>query len=148
MTELLPQFGPRHPALGRIVGIEQGDHVAGVGDEGREALLDSVLRYVRTNLLINAIRTRRGRKRGIPAMLLGVPYLYATVICTTIVNGGGAGWLNLLALPFVWNAHKFVWIRPLSRALLSRARFSEHRNLSRAVSQRPAAAEEAAVGSE
>ncbi len=148
MTELLPQLGPRHPALGWIVGIEQGDHFAGMGDEGREALLDSVLRYVPTNLLLNAIRTRRGRKRGIPAMLLGVPYLYATVICTTIVNGGGAGWLNLLALLFFWNAHKFVWIGPLSRALLSRARFSEHRNLSCAASQRPAAAEEAVVGSE
>lgn len=104
MTELLPQLGPRHPALGWIVGIEQGDHFAGMGDEGREALLDSVLRYVPTNLLLNAIRTRRGRKRGIPAMLLGVPYLYATVIGTTIVNGGGAGWLNLLVLLFFWNA--------------------------------------------
>lgn len=86
MTELLPQLGPRHLALGWIVGIEQGDHFAGMGDEGREALLVSELCYVPTNLLLNAIRTRRGRKWSIPAMLLGVPYLYATMICNTIVT--------------------------------------------------------------
>jgi len=67
-------------------------------------------------------------------MLLAVPYLYATPICTTIVNGGGAGWLNLLALLFVWNALKFLWIGSVGLALLARARSSEHRDLSRAAS--------------
>ncbi len=107
-----------------------------------------VLHYAPTNLLLNAIRTRRGLKWGIPAMLLGVPYLYAAAICTTIINDGGPGWLYLLVLLFVWNAFKMVWIGPVSLALLARARFSEHRDLSRAASQRPAAAEEAVVGSE
>lgn len=108
----------------------------------------SVLRYAPTNLLLNTIRPGRGLRWSIPAMLLAAPYLYATAICTTIINGGGADWLNLLALLFVWNARKFLWIVPVSLALLARARFSEHRDLSRAASQRPAAAKKAITGSE
>ena len=83
-----------------------------------------VLRYAPTNLLLNAIRTRRGLKWGIPAMLLAGAYLYAAAICTTIINGGGPGWLHLLVLVFVWNAFKFLWIGPISVALLARARFA------------------------
>ena len=88
-----------------------------------------VLRYAPTNLLINAIRTRRGLKWGIPAMLLAGVYFYAAATCTTIINGGGPGWLHLLILLFVWNAFKFLWIGPTSVALLAGARF--------AVRQRP-----------
>ena len=84
-----------------------------------------VLRYAPTNLLLNAIRTRRGIKWGIPAMLLAVPYLYAAAICTTIINDGGPGWLYLLVLLFVWNAFKFLWIGPLSTVALVRVRRRE-----------------------
>ena len=52
-----------------------------------------VLRYAPTNLLFNAIRARRRPQMGHSRMLLAVSYLYATAICTTIINGG-AGWLN------------------------------------------------------
>lgn len=77
-----------------------------------------VLRYAPTNLPINAIRTRRGLKWGLPAMLLAVPYLYAAAICTTIVNDGGPGWLHLLVLLFAWNALKFIWTGSVSLVLL------------------------------
>ena len=77
-----------------------------------------VLRYAPTNLLLNAIRTRRGLKWGIPAMLLAVAYSYAAAICTTIINDGGPGWLHLLVLLFAWNALKFIWIGPVSLVLL------------------------------
>ncbi|WP_205620831.1 sulfate permease [Intrasporangium chromatireducens] len=83
-----------------------------------------VLRYAPTNLLLNTIRTRRGLKWGIPAMLLAVPYFYAAAICTTIINDDGPGWLYLLVLLLVWNALKFIWIGPTSIALLARARFA------------------------
>lgn len=73
-----------------------------------------VLRYAPTNLLLNAIRTRRGLKWGVPAMLLAVPYFYATAICTTIINDGGPDSLYLPVLLFVWNAFKFLWIGPLT----------------------------------
>lgn len=77
-----------------------------------------VLRYAPTNLLLNAIRTRRGLKWGDPAMLLAGVYFYAAAICTTIVNDDGPRWLYLLVLLFVWNAFKFLWIGPVSLVLL------------------------------
>lgn len=80
-----------------------------------------VLRYAPTNLLINPIRTRRGLKWGIPAMVLAAVYFYAAAICTTIVNDGGPGWLYLLVLLFVWNAFKFLWIGPVSFLLMVRS---------------------------
>ncbi|MCO7271861.1 sulfate permease [Cellulosimicrobium cellulans] len=84
-----------------------------------------VLRYAPTNLLLNAIRTRRGLKWGIPAMLLAGAYLYAAAICTTIINDGGPGWLHLLVLVFVWNAFKFLWNGPVSLIQLVRRRRQE-----------------------
>ena len=84
-----------------------------------------VLRYAPTNLLLNAIRTRRGLKWGVPAMLLAVPYFYAAAICTTIINDGGPGWLYLLVLLFVWNAFKFLWIGPVSLVQLIHVRAGE-----------------------
>lgn len=86
-----------------------------------------VLRYAPTNLLLNAIRTRRGLKWGIPAMLLAGVYFYAAAICTTIINGGGPGWLYLLVLLFVWNAFKFLWIGPVSVVQLASARARSRR---------------------
>lgn len=84
-----------------------------------------VLRYAPTNLLLNAIRTRRGLRWGIPAMLLAVAYFYAAAICTTIINDGGPGWLYLLVLLFVWNAFKFLWIGPVGVLKLLRVRYVE-----------------------
>ncbi|WP_447947437.1 hypothetical protein [Microbacterium lacticum] len=75
-----------------------------------------VLRYAPTNLLLNAIRTRRGLKWGIPAMLLAVPYLYAAAICTTIINDGGPGWLYMLVLLFVCYAVLAVMPMMLGRS--------------------------------
>jgi hypothetical protein len=51
-------------------------------------------RYTPTNVLIDAIRTRRGLKWGIPAMLLAVPYLLAASLCVNTIENGGPGWLN------------------------------------------------------
>jgi hypothetical protein len=82
-------------------------------------------RYAPTNILLDAIRTRRGLKWGIPAMLLAAPYLYAAAICTTVIDRGGPGWLNILVLLLVWNAFKMFWIGPVSLVLLVRVRIHE-----------------------
>ncbi len=86
----------------------------------------SILSYAPTNLLIAAIRTRRGLKWGIPAMLLAAPYLLAASWCATIVEAGGGGWLNLIVLLAAWNAMKFTIMGPVSLMLLLRARLREH----------------------
>jgi hypothetical protein len=82
-------------------------------------------RYMPTNILLDVIRTRRGLKWGIPAMLLAVPYLLAASICTDLIADGGPGWLNLLVLLFIWNAMKFLIMGPVSLALLVRVRVQE-----------------------
>ena len=83
------------------------------------------LRYAPTNLLVAAIRTRRGLKWGTAAMLLAIPYLYAAAICTTIIGNGGPGWLNILVVLFIWNAFKMLWLGPVSLVLLVRVRTRE-----------------------
>ena len=71
-----------------------------------------------TNRLTDAIRTRRGLKWGIPAMLLGVPYVLAAAVCTNLIEAGGPSWLHLLVMVFLWDALKFVVIGPTSVLLL------------------------------
>ena len=82
-------------------------------------------RYMPTNILLDLIRTRRGLKWGIPAMLLAAPYLLAASICTNLLADGGPGWLSLLVLLLIWNALKFIVMRPVSLALLVRVRIQE-----------------------
>ena len=78
-----------------------------------------------TNILLDLIRTRRGLKWGIPAMLLAAPYLLAASICTNLLADGGPGWLSLLVLLLIWNALKFIVMGPVSLALLVRVRIQE-----------------------
>lgn len=94
-------------------------------------------RYMPTNILLDAIRTRRGLKWGVPAMLLAGPYLLAASICSAWAAGDGPDWLNLLVLLFVWNVLKFVVMGPVSLVLLSRVRHAERR--ARWVAQRESA---------
>jgi len=82
-------------------------------------------RYMPTNIALDAIRTRRGLKWGIPATLLAVPYFLAANYCRTLIEDGGPGWLNLLVLLFCWNALKFLIMGPISVVLLTRARMEE-----------------------
>lgn len=84
-------------------------------------------RYMPTNILLDAIRTRRGLKWGVPAMLLAIPYLLAASICATWVVDGGPGWLNLVVLWAAWNASKLVAMGPVSLVLLARVRLVERR---------------------
>lgn len=79
-------------------------------------------RYMPTNILIDAIRTRRGLKWGIPAMLLAIPYLYVAATCRTRLEHGGPGWLHLIVLVCIWNALKMLWLGPVSVLLLTRVR--------------------------
>ncbi|WP_235829344.1 sulfate permease [Gulosibacter macacae] len=83
-------------------------------------------RYMPTNRLLDAIRTRRGLKWGVPAMLLAIPYLLAAAVFRDLIEGGGPGWLNLLVLLCIWNSMKLTIIGPVSMVLLLRAKAREH----------------------
>jgi hypothetical protein len=82
-------------------------------------------RITPTNMLFDAINTRRGLKWGVPAMLLAVPYGLAAVYCARLVEAGGSGWLHLLVLLFVWNALKFLVVGPVSLMRLISVRVRE-----------------------
>lgn len=79
-------------------------------------------RYMPTNVLLDAIRTRRGLKWGVPAMMLAGPCLLAASVCTNFIADGGPGWLNLFVMLFLWNMMKFVVVGPISVTLLATAR--------------------------
>ncbi len=82
-------------------------------------------RYMPTNILLDAIRTRRGLKWGVPAMLLAVPYPLAASTLTALIADGGPGWLNLLVLLCIWNTMKFIIMGPVSLILLAGVRVRE-----------------------
>ena len=86
---------------------------------------DFLHRYMPSNRLLAAIRTRRGLKWGLPAMLVAAPYVLVATICSSLVADGGPGWLHLVVLWGCWNALKFILMGPISVALLVRARIRE-----------------------
>ncbi|MDI6024064.1 hypothetical protein QBL02_10955 [Leucobacter sp. UT-8R-CII-1-4] len=88
---------------------------------------DFLRRYMPTNILLDAIRTRRGFKWGVPAMLLAVPYLLIASTCTNLIHNGAPEWMHLIVLLCIWNALKFLWIGPVSLVHLVRANAREHR---------------------
>ncbi len=83
--------------------------------------------YMPTNILLNALRTRRGLKWGVSAMLIAVPYLLGAWLLTVWIADGGPGWLNLLVLLFIWNTLKFLVNGPITLVILIRARLAERR---------------------
>jgi hypothetical protein len=85
-------------------------------------------KYAPTNLLLRALGTRRGLKWGVPAMLLGVVYLFAAACCTVLINHGATGWLNLAVLLGIWNGMKFLFFGPVSLMLLARTKYLERRS--------------------
>lgn len=89
-------------------------------------------RRMPTNILLDKIRTRRGLKWGIPAMLLGAVYMFAAVYCTIRILHGWSQWLYLPFLILVWNGMKFILVGPFSLVLLVRVRIAEARNRRRA----------------
>ena len=86
-------------------------------------------RYMPSNIVLDLIRTGKGLKWGVPAMLLAGPYLAIAFWCTTLIESGGPGWLHLVVLVCIWNALKMVAIGPVSVVLLLKARAREHRTL-------------------
>ncbi len=55
---------------------------------------DFLHRYMRTNIVLDRLRTRRGLKWGVPSMLLAIPYLAVANILTILIDRGTPGWLT------------------------------------------------------
>lgn len=83
--------------------------------------------YMPTNIALDALRSRRGLKWGIPAMLVAVPYLYAASLLMALIDGGAPRWLFAVTVILIWDALKFVVMGPVSLATLLRVRAAESR---------------------
>jgi hypothetical protein len=71
--------------------------------------------YMPTNRVIDWLRTPRGLKWAIPiAIVAASAYLFSMSICTTVIDRGGPGFLNVLVLLFAWNAIKFAAVALLT----------------------------------
>lgn len=84
-------------------------------------------RVMPTNIALDALRTRRGLKWGVPAMLLAIPYCYAAAFITALIDDGAPKWFYVITLTCIWNALKFAANGPLSVGLLIRVRITEAR---------------------
>lgn len=82
--------------------------------------------WMPSNRVLDKVRTRKGLKWGVPAMLLAIPYLYLASLLAIIVRDGGPGWLNIFVLICMWSALKMLWIGPISLVLLAKTRWQEH----------------------
>jgi hypothetical protein len=84
-------------------------------------------RYMPTNIALDALRSRRGLKWGIPGMLVAIPYLYAASLLTALIDGGASKWLFAFTVILIWDAFKFVAMGPVSFVTLLRVRAAESR---------------------
>ncbi len=82
-------------------------------------------RWMPTNILLDKLRTRRGLKWGVPAMGLGILYLFAAAGSITLINRGWSPCLYVVFALCFWNALKFFVMGPLSLLLLIRSRLRE-----------------------
>lgn len=82
--------------------------------------------YFPTNLIRDAVYTRRGLKWGVPVMLLAAPYIAGMALLTNAIEHGASGGLHLLVLLFAYNALKMLWLGPMSLIRLVHVRNREH----------------------
>lgn len=86
-------------------------------------------RYMPTNIALDALRSRRGLKWGVPAMLIALPCVHAASILTTLIDDGAPKWLYVIAIVLIWDALKFIIMGPVSLVILLRVRAAETRAL-------------------
>lgn len=77
--------------------------------------------YAPTNILIRTLRAP-GRQRRAFQVSAGLTVAYGLLGAwlTSIVDSGGPGWLNPLALLCAWNTIKFAWVAVASTAASAR----------------------------
>ncbi len=67
--------------------------------------------YAPTNILIRTMRAPGGQRFAFPvSVVMAVGYGLLGAWLTSIIDSGGPGWLNPLALLCAWNTIKFAWV--------------------------------------
>lgn len=120
---------PPSDAVDDLMGFDRSgpSHFLIAGDKERTVLMfrliwivsihtrDFLHHYMPTNIVLDKLRTRRGLKWGVPAMLLAIPCLAAGNVMTVLIGRGAPGWFHLLVLLCIWNAFKFLIMGPGER---------------------------------
>ena len=89
-------------------------------------------RLMPTNIVLDKLRSRRGLKWGVPAMLLAVVYFYLAALMSVLVEHDASKWLYPVMVVCVWNTFKFLLYGPVSLVLLARVRVAERHAIRRA----------------
>lgn len=89
-------------------------------------------RLMPTNIVLDKLRSRRGLKWGIPAMLLAVVYFYLAALMSVLVEHDASKRLYPVMVVCVWNAFKFLLYSPVSLVLLARVRVAARHAIRRA----------------
>jgi hypothetical protein len=89
--------------------------------------LRTLLQHAPTNVLLHRLQSRDGLKWGVPFMLLGGAYLFATTLLTSWLHHDAPAWFNVFVFFGIWNGLKFIAFGPISVILLTRARIIERR---------------------
>ena len=88
----------------------------------------TVLAHAPSNRLASRLRARGGLGSALAAMTAGGAYLFAAAACTMLLDRGGPGWLNVLALLFIWNAFKLAFAGPVILVARARQRMARRRS--------------------
>ena len=77
--------------------------------------------YAPTNILIRTLRDPGRQRLAFPvSAVFVVSYGLLGAWLTSVVDSGGPGWLNALALLCAWNTIKFAWVAVASAAVSAR----------------------------
>ena len=90
-------------------------------------------RFGPSNIIVRKVRTRRGMKYGLLAILLAVPYLLIAATYTGLIDQGWSGWLYVIAAICIWDAFKMLVLGPASLIWLARSRHQEDTARTRAL---------------
>ena len=102
-------------------------------------------RWLPSNRLVTLLRTRRGYRWGVPAVLLGAIYFVASIACYGAVQLGYTAWFYLAMLLCWWTAAKLVFNGIAATIRLLTARAHENLSVRRAIRDREKAIAEAGL---
>lgn len=102
-------------------------------------------RWLPSNRLVTLLRTRRGYRWGMPAVLLGAIYFVAGIACYGAVQLGHTAWFYLGMLICWWTAAKLVLHGIVATIRLLTARTHENFSVRRAIRDREKAIAEAGL---
>lgn len=82
------------------------------------------LQHAPTNKLLHLLRSHRGLRWTVPAMLFGAAYVLAAAVLSGLIDRGAPDWLQVAVVLFVWNGIRLIAVGPVNlvRSVVTRLR--------------------------